>query len=354
MARPLRILHTADSHIGAALPVRPLYDRPRRGPDKSGVAGDLVRSFTRVLGWAPQNGIDLVIHAGDLFNRSKPSSRALVDAAEPLLTLAAAGIPVVIVPGNHERSTIPACLMLSHPNIHIIAEPCTVTLRLRGTRVGVSAIPCLRCDSARHFPGMLEATGWSKAGADLKVLAVHQTFESATCGPVGYRFRSGKDVVERRAVPAAFDYVAAGHIHRHQTLTTPTADGPFIVYAGSPDRVSFAEADEPKGFVVVEESGGRLVHTFVEHEVRPMLICPMDVTGLTNSQILQRIESIVQGLPSRAIARVRLTGRSAAAVSARGSRTTHNSSCSLWIAATARKLRPDVLLSFSAGAANPS
>lgn len=332
MSKRLRILHTADSHIGAELPVRPRRPGRRRGDD-------LVDAFGRILRQAIQREIDLVIHAGDLFNRSEPSSRALAAAAEPLLRVAVAGIPVVIVPGNHERSTIPTCLLLSHPNIHIVTAPCTLTFQVRGTRVGIAAFPCIRRDSAKRFPAALEATEWARLRTDVTILAVHQTFESATCGPNNHRFRRGDDVIDRKAVPQAFDYVAAGHVHRHQTLSLPTADGPQIVYAGSPDRVSFAESDEPKGCVMLEEAEGRLVHTFLEHAVRPMSAWPMDITGWTRSEILRQIEAIVGKLPMRGIAQVRLTGCTSPDI-LRG----------LKLTTVGRELRPDVLFSVSARA----
>jgi len=329
MSRALRILHTADSHIGAALPARPRHTRPRRGDD-------FVASFRRALQRAFELNVDLVIHSGDLFNRSRPSSRALVAATEPLLEVAVAGIPVVVVPGNHERSAIPATLLLAHPNIHIAAEPRTISLSLRGIRVAVAAFPCVRRAAATGFPEMLAATGWSETHADLRILAAHQTFESATCGPNNFRFRSGDDVVDRTAVPREFHYVAVGHVHRHQQLAKVDAASPPIVYSGSPDRISFAEASEPKGCVLVEEVDGRLVPTFLEHDVRPMSPWPVDVTGLTRSQVQAEFEAILAALPANAIAQVRMSGCSTAGA-LRG----------LGFTALARESRPDVLCTVS-------
>lgn len=332
MDRRLRILHTADSHIGAALPARPRQIGPRRGDD-------LVDSFSRALDAARAHAVDLVIHAGDLFDSARPSARALAAAAEPLLRVAAGGTPVVIVPGNHERSAIPAALLLAHRNIHIVHAPRTLRFAFRGLRVFVAGFPCVRHGAESSFAQALEATQWSREPADVRILAVHQTFESATCGPGAYRFRSGEGVVERHAVPAAFDYVAAGHIHRHQVLATRQGDGPPIVYAGSPDRVSFAEIDEPKGFVLVEERDGRLEHHFIEHEVRPMRVQPLDVSGLARAQIVAEVEAYVDALPPRALAQVRLAGCA-----------TRGALRGLGLAARAREARPDVVFTVSAQA----
>jgi len=327
MAQPLRILHTADSHIGADWPDRPRTDRPRRGDD-------ILASFRRVLAAAVQQRVDLVLHAGDLFDRPDQGARLLTAAAEPILNAAVAGIPVVIVPGNHERSIIPASVLLSHPNIHVLTTPATRLFHLRGTSVAVSGFACLRRGAARQFARAVAETGWQEVSASLRILLVHQTFESATCGPAGFRFRSGDDVVERAAVPDALHYVAAGHVHPHQVLAHPYAGGPPIVYAGSPDRIHFAEIGEPKGYVRIEVRGNRLTHTFVEHAVRPMVIRPMDVSGLSRAALVEHVESILCGLPEAAVIQLRMTGQA-------HSDLLHG----LGLAQMARRLRPDVSFS---------
>jgi DNA repair exonuclease SbcCD nuclease subunit/predicted GIY-YIG superfamily endonuclease len=327
VAQPLRILHTADSHIGADWPDRPRTDRARRGDD-------ILANYQRVLTAAVQQQVDLVLHAGDLFDRPNPGARLLTAAAEPLLKAAVAGIPVVIVPGNHERSSIPANVLLSHPNIHVLTTPATRVFRLRGLSVAVSGFACLRRDAANRFTAAVAETGWEEVPAAIRILLVHQTFESAACGPAGFRFRPGDDVVERAAVPDAFHYVASGHVHRHQALVHPSAAGPPIVYAGSPDRIHFAEIGEPKGYVRIEADGHRLTHTFVEHLVRPMVIRPMDVSGVGRAALVEHVESILRSLPKAAVAQLRMTGQAHPDL-LRG----------LGLTQMARRLRPDVRFS---------
>lgn len=327
MSGALRVLHLADTHIGAELPARPRANRPRRGDD-------FVRSFRRALGHAIScDGTDLVIHAGDLFDMPNPSAAAVTAAGMALLEVASAGVPIVIVPGNHERCAIPASILLAHPNIHIVREPTTLLFRLRGVEVAVSALPCIRRGSATAFAGQLAATGWERASADIRLLALHQTIESAKCGPDSFRFRSGDDVIDRDTIPVEFDYVALGHVHRPQTLRRPAGDGPPIVYCGSTDRISFAEIDEPKGAVLIEEAGGRLCHRYVEHAVRPMAILPLDVSERSLERVVDDAMGWIRSLPTDAMAQVRLSGQ-----------TTARAIRGLSLAARAERDRPDVLL----------
>ena len=374
MIADFRILHTADSHIGADLPQRPRTGRRTRGDD-------FIDSFRRVLARAGEFGVDLVIHAGDLFDRSQPTQGAILAAAQPLLELAQAGIPVVIIPGNHERSILPNALFLSHELIHIFRGPQTVVFERNGLRVAVAGFPCVRHEIADLFAPTLAATGWEQARGDINILAVHQTFEGARCGPANYRFRAGEDVVPGEAVPRAFHYVAVGHVHRHQRLggvvghhrleagatttgwkpgphshcleaggtpcdgnnvTDPAPalpNGPPIIYSGSPDRINFAEIDEPKGGVIVEFAQGRARPRFIEQQVRPMAIVPFDVTGLAGRLLLSRLLEQVAGLPQNAVVQVRLTGK-ALPGDTRG----------LGITQRIRDARPDVLAMVSAQA----
>ncbi len=325
----MRILHTADPHIGADLPLR-AGGLPRRG-------ADFVDSFRRVLA-AARSGVELVIIAGDLFDVPQPGDGAIAAATQPIWELAAAGVRVIIVPGNHERSVLPHALLLSHPNIDVFREPQTVVIERSGLRVAVSGFPCLRRSAAATFAARVAATGWESVAADVRILAVHETFAGARCGPANFQFRTGDDVVPRALVPPGFHYVAAGHIHRHQALET-TPGGPPIVYCGSPDRIAFAELDEPKGYVLVDAEPGRVQWRHVTLAVRPMAIVPLDLTGLTADEALGRAAAALDEAASGAVVQVRLSGR-----------VPRNALAGLRLTPALRARRPDVLLSVSSQA----
>lgn len=241
----LRVLLLADSHLGL-----PGHSAP----------------FERALEPAFRGEVDLVVHGGDVFFRSQVKPCVVFDAFAPLKRIADSGVPVFVVPGNHERSAIPYPLLAAHPGVHIFDRPRTLTLNVRGVTVAIAGFPNDRDHIAERFSLLLAQTQWQSAGADVRLLCMHQTVEGAQVGPVDYTFRSAPDVIPGRAIPAGFAAVISGHIHRHQVLTSDLRGCSLaspVIYPGSTERTSSAERFEPKGYVTLqmapgESPGGRL------------------------------------------------------------------------------------------------
>jgi exonuclease SbcD len=111
---------------------------------------------------------------------------------------------------------------------------------------------------------------------------------------------SGQVVRDRR-----FDYVALGHIHRHQELNGGTH--PPVVYPGSIERVDFGEANERKGFVLAEVSKGESKWEFYPLRTRPYLDIDIEPQSAATfmADVMSRLPlpATVRG----AVCRVRLT-----------------------------------------------
>jgi exonuclease SbcD len=89
----------------------------------------------------------------------------------------------------------------------------------------------------------------------------------------------GRDLVIQKSALAdlAWDYVALGHIHKHQNLTPKRAtDAPPIVYSGSLERIDFGEAAETKGFCWVTLERGATQWEFKAVNARPFVTVRVD------------------------------------------------------------------------------
>jgi exonuclease SbcD len=263
----LRLLLLGDTHLG-------FTPRTRAGDD---TADDpFFSNFERALQPAFRGQVDLVVHGGDVFYRSRIKPGLVLRAFEPLKRIADAGVPVVVVPGNHERSAIPFPLLATHPRIHIFDHPRTFRFQVRGINLAIAGFPNDRDHIRDAFAGLLERTAWASSSADIRLLCMHQSIEGATVGPVDFVFRHAPDVLPGYAIPAGFAAVLSGHIHRHQILTADLRGRPLaspVFYAGSTTRTSGAERFEAKGYMTMEvspdpETGGRLV-AWKQHELSP-------------------------------------------------------------------------------------
>src|SRR5262249_34507467 len=150
--------------------------------------------FERALEPARTAEVDVVVHGGDLLYRSRVPAWLAEAALAPLKRVAESGIPVLLVPGNHERSRVPFPLLALQEGLHIFDRPRTVVVEARGVRVAFMGFPYTD-DIRRRFPEVLAALNRDSLSPDVRVLCMHQCIEGATCGPGNFTFRFGADVI---------------------------------------------------------------------------------------------------------------------------------------------------------------
>ncbi|MGK5115665.1 MULTISPECIES: exonuclease SbcCD subunit D [unclassified Geodermatophilus] len=244
----MRLLHTSDWHIGRSL----------HGADLLREQEAVLSGLADVVG---AESVDVVVVAGDVYDRAVPSADATAVLDRVLMRLRTAGATVVLTPGNHDsarRLSFGAGLMATS-GVHVRAatgrldEP--VLLGDEHGDVAVYGLPYLEPEIARHELGMpgarsheaVLAEAMDRVRADLflrpgtrSVVLAH-----AFVGG-GVASESERDICVGGVdlVPAAVfdgvDYVALGHLHRPQTLT------PRLRYSGSPLAYSFGEAGQEK------------------------------------------------------------------------------------------------------------
>ncbi len=309
MVMPIRILFLSDTHLGFDLPFQPRIERRRRGPD-------FFKNFEIALTPAYNKEVDAIVHGGDLFFRSKVPPQLVQMAFEPLIKAADAGIPVYLVPGNHERSAIPYRLLAAHNNIHIFDRPKTFLLETQRTALALAGFPYVRLKIRSLFPQILTQTGWQNTPAGARVLCMHHCVEGATLimGSRLYTFRDNHDVVKLSDVPCGFAAVLSGHIHRFQVLTRDLQGNPIpapVFYPGSIERTSFTEKDESKGYLILEIQPGAGIENWQFHKLpaRPMTQLELHATGIKADVLKAWLIEALEPLPPDSVVKIGIHGR---------------------------------------------
>ncbi len=235
----MRIAHIADTHLGYRHLTR--TDETGRNVREQDVYRVFDEAITSIIDLRP----DAVIHAGDLFDSYHPTSRALAVALDALSRLRRAGIPVVMIAGNHST---PRYAHVGHifevlerfGGAHAVwREPETIQL---GDLV-ILAIP--------HHPDPRELSRTIRAARPRRgaanVLTFHAGLEGLSKLGAGEAASISIDG-ESLETAADFDYIALGHLHTRQGVRVNAC------YAGSLERLSFADKEARKGFIEVDLS----------------------------------------------------------------------------------------------------
>jgi DNA repair exonuclease SbcCD nuclease subunit len=291
----MKIVFTADTHIGLDHPQNPRTPRRHRGPD-------FLANLDRVLAHAVSTGADVVLHGGDVFDTPNVRESLVEETYARLVTVAERGLSVVVIGGNHERAILPPSLLSRHPRLHILQGAQALSLPTPAGNLAVVGIPFVRGDVRTAVRST--ANRFAIPRADVSLLLLHQAVEGATVGPQNFVFRGRPDVVPLEGLAAGFDAVLSGHIHRAQVLWAQDGSRRVpVVYPGSVERTSVAEADEPKSFVELRfDTHGKRWLTRHPLPARPMVT--VRAAGATRRTVVQSLVSQLTGVAADAVVRI--------------------------------------------------
>ncbi len=275
----MRILHFADLHLGVES-----YGRPDPATGLSTRLNDFLRTFDEIVDFAVNQDVDLVLFCGDAYKSREPSPTQQREFARRIGRLASAGIATFLLIGNHDlpnaigkatATEIFDTLAIRHVRVSGRPEVCRV--ETKSGPIQVASLPwprrALLLGKEESKDLDLEQVKRKMEEALSRIVETHArqldpaipAILAAHVWVAGCHTSSEKMVTigqDHALLPGnlanpAFDYVALGHVHKHQVLST----SPPLVYAGSPQRLDFGEEKDDKGFYVVDinnlESGPR-------------------------------------------------------------------------------------------------
>ena len=248
----MRILHTSDWHLG----------RSFHGEDMLGHQAAYVDHLLAVVA---SERVDLVVVAGDVYDRALPPVDAVRLANETFTRLSRSRAKVVVTSGNHDSAQrlgfgselIDAAGVFIRTRADSVGTP--VLVGDDHGEVAVYGIPYLDPDAVRsawtlrgrsHEAALSEAVRRVRddlAGRDARSVVLAHAFVAG-----GQPSDSERDIsvggisLVPTSVFEGFDYAALGHLHGRHTLTRS------VRYSGSPLAYSFSEAGQVKGSWLVD------------------------------------------------------------------------------------------------------
>lgn len=328
MNEPIRMLHFADVHIGIEN-----YGHVDPESGTSSRVRDFLDRLDEVIDYGLDHGADLAVFAGDAFKSRDPDPTQQREFAQRIKRLADA-MPTLLLVGNHDMpamtsraSSVDIFRALQVPNVIVghraegqvvntargsvylgwIPYPMRNRLLTREQYQGKS-IEELQ-DSLREVVATIirQLSVEAQEHSMPRVLAAHLTVAEAKFGSERSALL-GRDVAVVQSVIAddSWDYVALGHIHRHQVVNP---DGyPPAVYSGSLERIDFGEEEEQKGFCWVELERGATTWKFVPVNARPFQTVRVDAreAGDPTKAVMAKIGDITPGAVVRLIVQLRV------------------------------------------------
>ncbi len=249
----MRILHTSDWHLG-------------RSFHREGMLTHQAAYVDHLLEVVDRERVDLVLVAGDVYDRALPHVDAVRLADEALARLAASRAQVVITSGNHDSAQrlgfssrlIDAAGVFIRTDAGSVGAP--VLLEDEHGPVAVHGLPYLDPSAVREpwgLPGRSHEAALAEAmrrvRADLagrsgarSLLLAHAFVAGAEPSDSERDISVGGVSIVPTSLFDGIDYVALGHLHGRHTLTES------VRYSGSPLAYSFSEATHRKGSWLVE------------------------------------------------------------------------------------------------------
>lgn len=301
----IKILHLSDIHMGSSFS----HGRINPATGLNTRLEDFVNTLSLCIDRSLADNVDLVIFGGDAFPDATPPPYVQEAFASQFRRLVDADIPTVLLVGNHDQHS--QGLGGASLNIYrtlgvrgfVVGDKLTTHhISTRNGKVQIITLPWLTRSTlmtrqetenlslaevnqllTERLQVVLEGEVRRLDPDVPTVLLAHLMADNATLGAerflaVGKGFTLPLSLLTR----PCFDYVALGHVHRHQNLNK--SNNPPVIYPGSIERVDFSEEKEDKGYVTIELERGKAEWTFCPLPARTFRTIEVDVSKADDPQ----------------------------------------------------------------------
>lgn len=275
----MKLIHCSDTHLG--------YSDYHKIDPQTGInqrEQDFYNSWNCLIEDIIKKKPDFVVHAGDLFHTTRPTNRAIAVALEGIQKVSDAGIPFVLISGNHSTPKIRATGSIFESISlfsHVYAAYQSKYKRFQMKECAIHCIP--HCSLTEELQAAFEEIKVDKK-AKYQLLVAHGSWAGQASFSMG-EFNEQKLPDPEETSKIQFDYIALGHYHKHIKIK------PNILYCGSTERTSFNEAGNSTGYLTFDLDKSDA--DYFEVPSRPMFkLEPIDCLELDTSQIYEEMNKI--------------------------------------------------------------
>jgi len=312
----VKILHFADLHLGVES-----YGHIDPATGLSSRLLDFLNALDQVVDYAVERRVDLVLFCGDAYRSREPTQTQQREFAKRINRLSTNGVPIFLLVGNHDlpnaigRATTTEIFdTLAVKNVYVSNRPQIYPIPTNSGTVQIVSLPWPR-RSALLTREETKSLTFDQINQRLQqaltniiaakiseldpglptILAAHVWVSGAQVGSErSMTIGQEHALLLSNVASPAFDYIALGHIHKHQVLS----QSPPVVYSGSLERLDFSEEEDDKGFYLLEiepdkEAGKKLV-SFDFHRVTGR--CFLTITVNIEPQEAEPISTVLKAI----------------------------------------------------------
>lgn len=301
----IKVLHFSDIHLGSGFSHGKI--NPKTGLNTR--LEDFINCLKLCIDRAINEPVDLVLFGGDAFPDATPPPYIQEAFAAQFRRLADANIPTILLVGNHDQHSqgnggaslciyrtlaVPGFIVGDNLITHKIStnngdiQVITLPWLTRSSLLTKSKTEGLSLDEINQLlikalePVLEEEI--RKLDPNLPtILLGHLMVNRARFGAEQFlAVGRGFTIPISLLIRPEFDYVALGHVHKHQNLN-PTNDPP-VIYPGSIERVDFSEEKEEKGYILIHLKKGEVNWDFCPLPARPFLTIKVDISQSEDPQ----------------------------------------------------------------------
>lgn len=246
----MRLIHTADLHLGKKVHGYSMLE-------------DQAYILDQILNYIKDKKAQTLLISGDIYDKTMPQERAITLFDSFLTELSNMDIKVFIIPGNHDSADRISFgnKLISKSSIYIQGQ---YNSKIQGHIIeddygplAIYMLPFIRPSNVRAYHPDINIQDYNEALSIVvdemqidktirNIILSHQFVTGASRTDSEVLSLGGTDNVSA-SIYKDFDYVALGHIHRPQKMTSE-----YIRYSGSPLKYSISEKNDKKSLVMVD------------------------------------------------------------------------------------------------------